>query len=276
MANASSRDAKARPGIREGREAAGVGEASIAVSRHSNVTTTGDEKAADCFVTSQCSLGDESVVAYSAKRSLRGPNGEARVAFLLRTLDRGATWRHVPLTRDAWSFLIFPGFPVWPPEFVSNVELGSETVTITFRDEWVIYEPGGESLWTGALSPRGVWRIRRVRRMRYEEGEDDSETPPLPLRLPAGFAAPDAALVERVAARAGAYLYVGVPDWLWWVPALAVGILVGEGSLVRAASLLAAAVLGMPLLWFLIDRQRQRRAARGADSAPGDAKESKA
>jgi hypothetical protein len=32
----------------------------------------------------------------------------------------------------------------------------------------------------------------------------------------------------------------------------------------------------MPLLWFLIDRQRQRRAARGADSAPGDAKESKA
>ena len=217
---------------------------------------------AEYHITAESVLGETAVVAYSARRSKGGPNGEWQTAFLLRTKDRGATWTEIPLTRDAWGFFYYPGFPVWPPEYVSSVQAGSETVIITFRDEEVLFEPGGESLWGGTLSPRGVWKIRRIRRMHYAPSFDDWRAPPaLDLQLAVGFSPPGEAVVRRAAARAAAYFAVGVPNWLWWFPGLAAGVLFGAGAFVTAAALLGASIIALPLSLFLLDRRRQRHAA---------------
>ena len=216
----------------------------------------------DAQITAQSFAGDAGVIACTVKRLRWGPHGAANVALLLRTIDRGATWRQMPFTRDIWSFFRYPGFPLWPPEFVMEVETAPGTVTIVFRDEEVVYEPGGESLWRAALSRRGLWKIRRVRRMRYEPGgDDDAAPPPIELRMPAGFKEPDAALVARAAAFVGDYEPRDVPMWLWLVPALALGITIGAGDLLQTAGLIALMVAGLPLCWFLLDRRRQRREA---------------
>jgi len=214
-------------------------------------------------ITAQSFLGDAGVIACSVSqwnpRMSLGPH----VAFLLRTNDRGKTWVPVPMTRDVRSFLRYLGFPVWPPEFVLHVEAGARGTSMMFRDEWVIYEPGGESLWTAALSRRGLWRLRRIRRMQYENSVDDSTEPAaIPLQLPEGFKSPDAAFVERVAAHAYSYKSVDAPGWLWPFPGLALGMLIGAGAIKTAIGLIGAAVISIPVIWFLLDRRRLRREAR--------------
>jgi len=219
-------------------------------------------------VTAQSVAGDAAVVAYSARRSKLGPNGESDVALVLRTEDRGVTWTPLPFTREVWSFFRFFGFPVWPPEAVSAVELRQDTVVMTFRDEHVLYEPGGESLWTGTWSRRNVWRIRRVRRMQYETNVDDSSTlPSIALELPAGFTPPDEALVQRLAVWTGSYFSTDAPLWLWLIPALAAGMLIGAGRVLSAVGLMTAAVIGLPSVWILLDRRRRRRELDRAESA---------
>lgn len=215
-------------------------------------------------VTAQHAAGDAAVVCYTAKRSTWWPAGMGHAAFLLGTTDRGATWRQLPLTRDVWSYLRYPGFPVWPPEFVTGVEVAAETVTLAFRDEEVVYEPGGESMWSAMRSPRGLWRLRRVRKMRYViSGDDGTEPSPIALELPAGFVPPGERMVEKAAAGAASYIAVDVPLWLWTIPALAVGILIGAGAIVSAISLVVAMAIGLPVTWFWLDRGRQRREAAG-------------
>jgi len=189
-----------------------------------------------------------------------GPNGESDVALVFRTEDRGATWTPLPFTREVWSFFRFFGFPVWPPEAVSAVELRQDTVVMAFRDEYVMFEPGGESLWIGTWSRRNVWRIRRVRRMQYETNVDDCSTlPSIALDLPAGFTPPDDALVQRIAAWAGSYSSTDAPLWLWLIPACAAGMLIGAGHILSAIGLMTAAVISLPSIWILLDRRRHRR-----------------
>jgi hypothetical protein len=89
----------------------------------------------------------EAYVAYSVTRRLLGPNGEPRIARLLHTSNGGQSWSEIPWRRTLWSRISHLGFPTWPPEGVSQIEFIGEQLTITHRDEWVPFEPGGESLW---------------------------------------------------------------------------------------------------------------------------------
>jgi hypothetical protein len=121
---------------------------------------------------------------------VRGPSGEAHVAFLIRSDDRGATWSVVPLCRPISSEVRYWGFPVWPPEFITSVALDGDRARIVFADEWVPFEPGGESLWGGTERRDGLWHVERLRYMDYEGQDPAASPPPVESSLPEGFDEP--------------------------------------------------------------------------------------
>lgn len=89
----------------------------------------------------------EAVLAYSVSLKSHGPNDQLRIVCLLRTTDAGITWNRVPLVRTFLDRVWHWGFPVWPPEAVLELSQGAAGLEMIFRDEWVPFEPGGESLW---------------------------------------------------------------------------------------------------------------------------------
>lgn len=122
--------------------------------------------------------------------------------------------------RVAYSFF----GPVWPPEAICHVSLPYGQVEIVFRDEWVSYESGGESLWRGRYR-RGLWTLQRIRELDY--GGDDEPAPPRPgvLPLPADYREPDPVFLQRIAERLASHLSVRIPAWVDWL--LPIPLLVG-------------------------------------------------
>ena len=116
----------------------------------------------------------EAYVAGSEERIPCGPNGEWYLARLLHTIDAGRHWQTLPWHRTLRSRLRHPGFPNWPPEFVLGIHQSAGRLVIMHRDEWVPFEPGGESLWEASFDGRN-WRVRFLRLMDYER--DDNPTP---------------------------------------------------------------------------------------------------
>lgn len=136
-----------------------------------------------CLVTSPV----EAFAAWSCDRVPRGPDGELRVTVLLHTRDAGATWVPVPLQRT-WLSRLRVGFPTWPPEAALELGLVGGRLTLLHRDEWVPFEPGGESMWLSSRGSRGTWSHRRLRFMDYEH--QDSPMSVGPAAPPEGFALP--------------------------------------------------------------------------------------
>jgi hypothetical protein len=131
----------------------------------------------------------EAYVAYSVRRRRLGPNGEPRIARLLHTSNGGQTWSEIPWRRTLWSRISHLGFPTWPPEGISQIEYIGERLTITHRDEWVPFEPGGESLWCSTRIG-SAWKNRRVRAMRYEDLDSPASIPQINLDLPRSIRPP--------------------------------------------------------------------------------------
>src|SRR5262245_9694588 len=132
----------------------------------------------------------EAYVAFSRDRQPLGPNGEPRVAVLLHTVDGGEVWKALPWCRSFLSRLRHPGFPNWPPEAVMAIAVERDCVKIVHRDERVIFEPGGESLWESTLHG-ATWSVRKIRRMDYEGADSSTAIPQITLRLPHTIRAPD-------------------------------------------------------------------------------------
>jgi hypothetical protein len=220
---------------------------------------------ADCppyWPTAQAAAGATAVIAYSVRRLHRGPNGETNEAFLLSTQDAGAVWKELPLVRTIWSYVRFWGYPVWPPELIDSVAVTGELVRIVFRDEWVPFEPGGESLWKAVQSSNGLWLFERIRLMDYDGADIPRAPPPIGIQLPEGFHQPPPEMSEAVAARIAAEVSVSFDDRFWWLPGVLTGaaiVLTGPGWLLLAAAVLS--VTSLPLLSILLERRRRRRAA---------------
>jgi hypothetical protein len=204
--------------------------------------------------------GGTAVVAYSALWTRRGPG--ARQAFLLRSVDGGASWSELPLCRTAPSLVRYWGFPVWPPERVSGVALhDDQALEITFADEWVAFEPGGESMWSASLAARGLWTVRRIRKMDYD-GADGAIAPgPVELRLPEGLAAPDPARLDRIAQRIALDDPFELPVKYIWLATIPAGALVFSGSTALVALALVLQLTGLGLASILIERRRVRTAS---------------
>jgi hypothetical protein len=142
-------------------------------------------------LTAQLVLSDtEVVLAYSCARAKPGPNGEFHVARLYRTVDGGVRWSPMLLARTWFNRLRYWGFPVWPPEAISSLAVSGEGIEMLFRDEWVPFEPGGESLWRARLTRSGLWRASRVRLMRYDTDDPAWPVPDIRLELPPSVAPP--------------------------------------------------------------------------------------
>jgi hypothetical protein len=118
----------------------------------------------------------EAYLALSDERQPRGPNGEPRISRIVHTINGGKSWNAIPWTRSVVSILRYPGFPNWPPEAVLEIKKQNGRLTIVHRDEWVPFEPGGESLWRSTLM-WGWWWNRKIRAMNYE-GSDSAMPPP--------------------------------------------------------------------------------------------------
>ena len=134
----------------------------------------------------------EAVLAYSCQRLQRGPNGETHNAVLLQTSNEGESWTQLAWRRSMVMWIRHIGYPIWPPESVSNLEwiADAATLQITFRDEWVPFESGGESLWRGQLQ-RKRWSVRRIRHMDYDHADSPVAIPACDLALPESFCPPN-------------------------------------------------------------------------------------
>jgi hypothetical protein len=133
----------------------------------------------------------EAYLAYSDERRKLGPNGEPRIARILHTIDAGAVWRELPWVRTLLSKIRHPGYPTWPPEMVQRLVVRDGRLVITHRDEWVPYEPGGESLWESTLD-RGEWQTVHIRLMRYDDHDPASPKVRSVQSLPSNFRSPSA------------------------------------------------------------------------------------
>lgn len=133
----------------------------------------------------------EAYVAGSTERKPRGLDGEWYLARVLHTVDGGLHWRALPWRRTFFSRLRHPGFPNWPPEFVLGMRRTDDGLFITHRDEWVPFEPGGESLWEARFD--GVnWSVRRLRFMDYETKDSPALVPEIDLAsLPTSIQPPN-------------------------------------------------------------------------------------
>ena len=117
----------------------------------------------------------EAYLAYSDERRTLGHNGEPRISRIVHTRDGGVSWRELPWARTLLSRIRHPGYPTWPPEAVQQMTTRDGLLVITHRDEWVPYEPGGESLWESAFE-HGEWHTSRIRVLDYE-GRDLASPP---------------------------------------------------------------------------------------------------
>ena len=210
--------------------------------------------------------GDVALIAYSVHRVLPGPNGEWHQAFVVCSRDAGATWACLPLVRTIPSWFRHWGFPVWPPEYVGAVAIERELVRIGFRDEEVMFEPGGESMWTATRSTRGLWTVRRVRSMDYDGADTTRPPPPIAVDLPAAFRAPAAPFLESLASRLASDTRIQVAERLTWPAALLAGaaaLYLGESW--RLVLFVPAFLLSLPVLSILVERHRHRRTVRGSD-----------
>jgi hypothetical protein len=133
----------------------------------------------------------EAYLAFSEERRSLGPNGEPRIARILHTRDQGVTWREVPWVRSLMSRIRHPGYPTWPPELVIGMRMREGLLRIIHRDEWVPYEPGGESLWESTLDD-GEWHLLRIRLIDYETSGAPTHPYRIGRRVPTGFQSPPA------------------------------------------------------------------------------------
>ena len=132
----------------------------------------------------------EAYVAGSSERTPRGPDGEWHLGQVLHTVDGGWHWRALPWRRALCSRWRHPGFPNWPPEFVLSIRQTGDGIFITHRDEWVPFEPGGESLWEARFDGAS-WSVRQLRFMDYEAKDSPASVPEIDLAsLPASFQVP--------------------------------------------------------------------------------------
>lgn len=204
--------------------------------------------------------GDVVAIAYSAKRIVLGPNGESQQAFVIQSSDAGATWSCLPLVRTAWSCFRYWGFPVWPPEYIETVTIQRNGVSIRFRDEWVMFEPGGESLWTGSRSSRGLWTVKRVRLMDYDHSDDSQPPRAISVALPSGFRPPPVELLEHLASRLAVDERARTFDrfgWMLALPAGAATVLLGPSWWLLIV--IVALLVGLGLVSILVERRRHRR-----------------
>ena len=130
----------------------------------------------------------EAYVADSAERSPRGLDGEWFLARLLHTADGGSHWRALSWRRTVFSRWRYPGYPNWPPEHILGIYCTDGKLIIPHRDEWVPFEPGGESLWQASFNGAS-WSVRRLRFMDYETRDNPAPIPEIDpaLSLPASI-----------------------------------------------------------------------------------------
>lgn len=151
----------------------------------------------DIRLTAQLVLSDqEATLAYSLRNHTRGPSGETHVAVLLSTSDGGNTWARIPLARTFLDAILHWGYPTWPPEAVTELVRGPSGTQMIFRDEWVPFEPGGESLWKSAQHRNGKWSTSRIRYMDYEGADCPQQISQIALSLPPAMKNPDGSLLE--------------------------------------------------------------------------------
>jgi hypothetical protein len=73
-------------------------------------------------------------------------------------------------------------------------------VKIVHRDEHVIFELGGESLWESTLH-RDSWSVRKIRRMDYEGADSSAAVAQIELKLPNTIRPPNLALTVAPSAQ---------------------------------------------------------------------------
>jgi hypothetical protein len=222
--------------------------------------------------TAQYVDGDVALIAYSVDRHsvkpvVLGPNGESHQAFVVSTRDGGATWSCLPLVRTIRACFRHSGFPVWPPEHIDTVAIEHGLVRIGFRDEWVMFEPGGESMWTATRSARGLWTTTRVRLMDYD-GKDAKDAPqpppPITVDLPSGFGPPPADFLDGLATRLGGDTRARFAERSAWpVAILSAAPITIWGPGWWFLSVLAGIAIGLPTTSILIERRRHRRTVAG-------------
>ena len=143
---------------------------------------------------------NEAYVAFTEERIPRGPNGEVNIAAILHTKNAGEVWEMITWARSFWSKICYPAFPTWPPESVLSLAIENSVLVVTHRDEWIPFEPGGESLWQSRLS-RGRWSTRRLRHMDYEGKDSPAPIAEFRLALPQSIASPNKAFKRTGYAR---------------------------------------------------------------------------
>lgn len=135
-------------------------------------------------LTAQLAISDtEALLAYSIRNEDRRLNGERQIAALLHTLDAGQTWSQLPLRRTIVSYFHW-GLPTWPPEAILELSLAGSEFQIVFRDEWVPFARGGESLWRASRRQNGKWALTRIRYMDYEGKDSPASIDGITLELP--------------------------------------------------------------------------------------------
>jgi hypothetical protein len=216
------------------------------------------------YASAQHVAGDCAAIAYTVEADVLGPNGETKQSLLLVTRDRGATWTSAPLVRTIWSNLRFWGYPVWPPESIDAVEIDDASLRIRFRDEWVPFEPGGESLWSGLRRSSDLWTVARIRLMDYDGDDSPAWVAPIEVSLPPEFAAPSQAQLSALASRIAADRPSSAYDrhgWLLAIPCAAPFAVWGASWRSLAATIVMLAAL--PITSILLARRRCRRANAG-------------
>ena len=154
----------------------------------------------DIRLTAQLIVSDrKATLAFSIPNQAPGPNGELSVAILLGTSDGGKTWNGISLVRTFWNRLRYWGYPTWPPEAVIELADGQFGAEMTFRDEWVPYESGGESLWKAVQNRDGKWSVSRIRFMDYEDRDSPHHIPEIVPSLPPTMLKPPASLMADLA-----------------------------------------------------------------------------
>ena len=214
--------------------------------------------------TSQGVAGDNAAIAYSVQLEVRGPNGESTQAFVIVTRDRGATWTPAPFVRTIASNLRFWGFPVWPPEAIDEIEFDDGSLRIRFRDEWMMFEPGGESMWTGRRLPGDLWTVARVRLMDYDNADKATTAPPIDVSLPAEISPPPPTVVDALASRiARSVPPRGIDHYAWLIAIPCAAPFAVWGPSWRSIAAAIAMVTAIPIVNILIARRHARRVCNG-------------
>jgi len=216
------------------------------------------------YATAQHVAGDCAAIAYTLEADVLGPNGETKQSVVIVTRDRGATWTPAPLVRTIRSNFRYWGFPVWPPESIDAIELDHASLRIRFRDEWVPFEPGGESLWSARRGFGDLWTVARIRLMDYDGADSPAWAPPIEVSLPPEFAAPSQALLDALVSRIAATVPISAFDrhgWLLAIPCAAPFAVWGASWRSFAATIVMLAAL--PVTSILVARRRCRRANTG-------------